>query len=167
MRKHAARLWEPGAEAYLRRFGIGSAKDVEKILSGFDFARPVYEQPLSIGQMYYQFVRTPSADDENPALGGWYCLKGQELTRLAIHSPGAARRVGEFQVVEDVIALEGIAIDMETTTEEQAKYGVGGLGGGTQIYLPPILRSALLFRGLFTDSGSKAGLSSLPPRGSR
>jgi hypothetical protein len=116
----------------------------------------VYEQPLTIGDVYFQFVRTPSTQDPSPTLGSWYCLSGQELTRLGIHSPGSARRVGEFEVVEDVIAVEGIARTL-TWNYDLAKYGVGGRGGGTQIYLPPMLRSAVRFRGMFAENTRRAG----------
>jgi hypothetical protein len=149
------RLWRPDLANYLRRNGVNSQRAVDSIVAGFDFNHSVYEQPLSVGEVYFQFARTPSHDDPSPTLGSWFCLKGESLGKLGIHSPGAARRVGEFEVVEDVIAVEGVAKWFDPNTE-LAKYGIGGEGGGTQIYLPPKLRTAVRFRGLYVESGDRA-----------
>jgi hypothetical protein len=157
------RVWQPGAENYLRRYGVTSADDIKKVLSGFNFDRPVYEQPIARGEIYFQFVRTPALHDESPALGDWFCLRGQDLRRLAIYSPGGARRVGEFEVIEDAIVLEGIAKSFRVSPQMAGKYpqlarlGIGGRGGGTQIYVPRALRAALRLRGMYLDSGPFAG----------
>lgn len=152
------RVWKPGAEAYLRRYGM-TAEAIAEVLSGFNFDRPVYEQPIAPGEIYFQFMRTPGLHDESPGAGGWFCLRGQDLTRLAIYSPGAPRRVGEFEVIEDATVLEGIAKNFRVTAKlarekpHLVRLGIGGRGGGTQIYVPLALRGALRLRGMHPDSG--------------
>jgi len=151
------RLWEPDLANYLRRNGVNTQEWVDAIVSGFDFSHAMYAQPLAVGEVYFQFARTPSLEDPSPTLGSWFCLKGESLRRLGIHSPGAARRVGEFEVVEDIVAIEGLAKSLNSTSE-LAKYGIGGHGGGTQIYVPPNLRAALRFRGLHDRVSGRAGV---------
>jgi hypothetical protein len=134
------------AASYLRRYGISSESKVTEILSGFDFAadRPAYLMDLGVGERYFQFVRTPSFELPDPVVGSWFCLKGSGMSQLAIHSPGAVRLLGEFEVVEDIMVLEGIAKELPFQGQP-TKHGVGGRGGGTQIYVPPRLSSGLRY----------------------
>jgi hypothetical protein len=138
------RAYRPEICAYLRRYGVTSDGEITRILAGFDFEEPIYLQPLSVGETYYQFVRTSSNDEPGLRPGCWFCLAGAEMNRLAIHSPNGPRILGTFQVVENIIALEGIARDIRWVGQP-TKTGVGGSGGGTQIYVPPVLKPALRF----------------------
>jgi hypothetical protein len=140
------RVYRPEICAYLRRNGIASGDAVHDILTGFDFHYPIYLQPLSRGEIYHQFVRTTSLNQPGLVPGAWFCLAGAEMSRLAIHSPNGRRVLGTFKVVEDIVALEGIAKHIPWTGQP-TKIGVGGTGGGTQIYVPPVLRHALQFLG--------------------
>jgi hypothetical protein len=141
------RVYRPETCAYLRRYGLCSDGDITKVLSGFDFAEPLYLQPLSIGDLYYQFARTSSFEDPDPRLGSWYCLKGSDMSQLAIHSPNSVRLLGEFEVTENILVLEGIAKDLPFEGQPK-RHGVGGTGGGTQFFVPPFLRSGLRNLGL-------------------
>jgi hypothetical protein len=140
------RVYRPEVCAYLRRHGVSSDKAMTQVLSGFDRHRPLYLQPLVRGEHYYQFVRTPDLSNLNPQVGSWFCLKGAQMGDLAVHSPSGARILGEFEVVEDVVALEGIAKEWPFG-EQPSKSGIGGHGGGTQIFVPPTLRSGLRLLG--------------------
>jgi len=141
------RVYRPEICAYLRRNGVTSGDTVHDILTGFDFHYPIYLQPLSRGEIYYQFVRTSSTSQPGLLPGAWFCLAGAEMNRLAIHSPNGPRVLGTFKVVEDITALEGIAKDIPWSGQP-TKTGVGGTGGGTQIYVPPVLKPAMQFLGV-------------------
>jgi hypothetical protein len=69
------------------------------------------------------------------------------MSQLAIHSPGAVRLLGEFEVVEDITVLEGIAKELPFQGQP-TQYGIGGGGGGMQIYVPPRLSPGLRYVGL-------------------
>ena len=60
----------------LRSQGVGPNADVEKVLNGFDFSRPVYEHDFWPGDVLYQLIRLPSATLPLPATGNWFGLAG-------------------------------------------------------------------------------------------
>lgn len=136
------------AISYLRQYAV-TENEISKVLEGFDItpARPAYLMTLGVGEHYFQFVRTSSFQWRDPPLGSWFCLKGSQMSQLAIHSPGAARLLGEFEVVEEITVLEGMAKEL-TWRGQPTEYGIGGKGGGTQIYVPPRLSSGLRYLGL-------------------
>jgi hypothetical protein len=120
---------------YLRRNGIVEPRQVNQILTGFDFNEPIYEHQVSPGDTVYQFVRLPSADRMSPTTGNWFALRGATKAGLAITDGLAGRRLHEYRVVAAADVLEGTAKGMEMKWD----WDGGGPGGATQIYIPPNL----------------------------
>ena len=121
--------------AYLRSNGVSSPDAVQKIILGFDFNKPVYEQPLDHDGVLFQFIRNPSANESTPAAGNWFCLSGATTGSLAIIDGGAGRRLHKYRVVLSLTAIEGSASRQNINWI----WSGGGPGGGTQIYIPPPL----------------------------
>jgi hypothetical protein len=65
--------------AYLRNHGVSSTQEVDIVLDGFDFNKPVYLQPLDSGSTLFQFVHTSSADNPLPGVGNWFCISGAAM----------------------------------------------------------------------------------------
>ena len=119
------------AKNYLTQNGY-SGNTLQEVLSGFDFRFAIYEQQLFVGDVIYQFVRTPSAGDLSPRLGNWFCRPGATLDSLAVISGGAGRIAAKVKVVCPVVALEGTASPQNVNWS----WSGGGSGGGTQSFLP-------------------------------
>jgi hypothetical protein len=128
-------LSQVDARAYLERHGIVSPKKIDEILGGFDFSKPVYEQPLFPGDTLFQFVRNPSLGAPNPTTGNWFGISGATTGGLAITDGLAGRRLQKYRVVAHASALEGTAVKKEVEWD----WAGGGPGGATQLYLPPNL----------------------------
>lgn len=123
------------ARALLRLQGVMSEAEIKKVLSGFDFSHPVYEHVFFPGEILYQLVRLPSFYLPSPMTGNWFGLAGLTTGRAAINDGGAGRRAGQFEVVMQFCALEGIAKKLAVDLEK----AIGGPGGGTQIFVPRTL----------------------------
>lgn len=123
------------AAAFLRMQGVMPETELEKVLSGFDFTKPVYEHAFFPGDRLYQLVRLPSFDLPNPVAGNWFGLAGLTTGKVAINDGGAGRRAGQFEVLVQFSALEGTAREFAV----DLRIGIGGPGGGTQIFVPRTL----------------------------
>lgn len=121
-------------ENYLKRSGVPSQKQISDVLSGFDLSLPIYEQMLEEGQDVFQFIRNPSSTNLNPLVGSWFTIPGATTRSTAIIDGGSGRRFHRFRVARSFVALEGTAKEFPLTW----KFEIGGKGGGTQIYVPPI-----------------------------
>jgi hypothetical protein len=141
------------AQAYLVRNGY-SGTQLVKLLDGFNFYLPVYQQPLEPATTLYQFVRRASVSEMLPRIGNWFCLPGATLSSLAIISGGEGRLITKVQVRYPFVALEGTAVRQET----QWGWGGGGPGGATQIFVPnAFLTSHIEVIGSNTDLRKLAG----------
>lgn len=118
---------------YLMKNGLAQRSLVVDVLSGFDLSQPIYEQLLEEGDEIFQFIRRSSAGDMSPRVGSWFALPGATTQSVAIIDGGAGRRLHRFRVVRAFLALEGAARNFPLNW----KLGIGGKGGGTQLYVPP------------------------------
>ena len=128
-------LTQADARAYLAKHGVVSQEKVDDILGGFDFSKPVYEQPLYPGDTLFQFVRNPSLHAPSPTTGNWFGISGATTKGLAIMDGHSGRRLQKYRVVAHTTALEGTAVKKDTAWD----WAGGGPGGATQLYLPPTL----------------------------
>jgi hypothetical protein len=108
---------------------------VEEALSGFDFAKPVYEQDFWPEDVLFQLVRLPSVRDPVPASGNWYGLAGITARGVAVNDGLAGRRLNAYKVVSPFKALEGTAVKFKVDRGS----GIGGDGGATQVFIPSAL----------------------------
>jgi len=127
----------------LRSQGVGPNADVEKVLNGFDFSRPVYEHDFWPGDVLYQLIRLPSATLPLPATGNWFGLAGITTRGVAINDGLSGRQAVKFEVVAPFRALEGSA----KTLPVNLGTAIGGPGGATQIFLPRTLLGHLQSKG--------------------
>ena len=127
------RLLTPeAARAFLLGQGLAPGREVDDVLSGFDFMRPAYEHHFFPGDELYQLIRLPSVGLPSPQRGNWYALAGLTHRNVAVSSGLAGRRTQKFEVVMPFLALEGTA----KTLPIDWRLEIGGPGGGTQIYVP-------------------------------
>jgi putative RNase toxin 46 of polymorphic toxin system len=119
----------------LRSQGIATKVDVEKVLNGFDFSKPVYEHEFWPGDVLYQLIRLPSATLPVPATGNWFGLAGITTGGVAINDGLSGRQAVKFEVVASFRALEGSAKALPVDLGS----AIGGTGGATQIFLPRTL----------------------------
>jgi hypothetical protein len=126
MDKAAARQW-------LEHQGVTSQSWLDDVLGGFDFAKPVYEQHLSQGDVIYQYIRNPGHENMSPMRGSWFCLRGAPTKSLAISEGLSGRRLHKFKVQLALVALEGIA----AYKAMDWSWAGGGTGGATQLFVPP------------------------------
>ncbi len=127
-------LNQTDVENYLKVNGMSSPQQIADVVSGFDLSLPIYEQMQEEGQEFFQFIRNPSSANMSPSTGSWFTLPGATTRSVAIIDGGSGRRFHRFQVVRSFTALEGTAKNFPLTW----KFEIGGKGGGTQIYIPPI-----------------------------
>ena len=125
---------------YLARNGVANDVLVANVLSGFDLAQPLYEQRLEPDTELFQFMRRPAVGRPDLRVGNWFCLRGATRGGLAIMDGLAGREVHHFRVGSELVALEGTASRM--TRDWQIE--IGGVGGHTQIYVPPRLIGHIL-----------------------
>ncbi len=112
--------------------GVPAGAEVDKVLSGFDFKKTVYEQEFWPGDRLFQLMRMPSADQPHPSLGNWFGLAGVTTQAVAINDGLSGRQALRFKVAMHFTALEGSAKKLERNLGS----GIGGAGRGTQVYLP-------------------------------
>ena len=112
--------------------GVHPVAEVEKVLSGFDFSRPVYEHDFWPDDVLFQLVRLPSALDPLPSSGNWFGLAGITASGVAVNEGLAGRRLASFKVVSPFKALEGTAARFKVNLGS----AIGGEGGATQIFIP-------------------------------
>ena len=125
--------------SYLRNNGITSAKKVEEVITGFDFDKPIYEQPLDEGNVLYQFIRKPNYRGASDT-GSWFALSSGTMQGLAIFGGGSGRHPHKFQVIHPFVALEGTAVSLQRNWD----WAGGGPGGHTQVYVSPRLLGHLI-----------------------
>jgi hypothetical protein len=118
-------LTKTAAEKFLSEQGEGRDK-IDKVLSGFDFCQAVYIQKLEEGDEVYQYMRTFGYS------GNWLALKGASMEDLAIFSGNEGRVLKKVRITYPCAVLEGIA----KSIPRNWKWSYGGLGGGTQMYMP-------------------------------
>ena len=123
------------AKMLLLSQGVALAEDIAKVLNGFDFAKPVYEHHFFPGDILYQLIRLPSFDLPSPDRGRWFGLAGITTQKVAVNDSLSGRRAHQFEVIMHFTALEGSAKALPVNL----KTGIGGPGGGTQIYVPRLL----------------------------
>lgn len=126
------------AETFLRSQGL-SANGVAQTLGGFDFDRPAYIQDFWPGDTIYQLVRNPSFETPLPSVGNWFGLAGITTASVAINDGISGRWLAKFEVTVPFKALEGTAAKLHTDVGR----AIGGTGGGTQIFIPSMLRGYL------------------------
>ena len=129
------RIYEEGARGYLRRHGVLDPGKITEIVGGFDFGRAVYEQLLAPGDELFQFIRKPSVATPSSFAGNWFALVGATTSGLTITDGVGGRRLHKFRVVAGLVALEGTAARKGVNWD----WAGGGVGGATQIYIPPSL----------------------------
>src|SRR5262245_31484818 len=122
------------AAELLRAQGV-SAADSEKVLSGFDFTKPLYEQEFWPGDVLYQLIRLPSATQPSMTTGNWFGLAGITTANVAVNDGLSGRQATKFEVTAHFTALEGSAVELPVDIGT----AIGGPGGGTQIFLPRML----------------------------
>ena len=122
----------------LRAQGVGAA-DTEKVLGGFDFSKPIYEQEFWPGDVLYQLIRLPSAMQPSLTTGNWFGLAGITTDNVAINDGLSGRQATKFEVTAHFSALEGSAAELPVNIGT----AVGGRGGGTQVFLPRMLLGRL------------------------
>ena len=115
----------------LRSQGVG-AVDIEKVLSGFDFSKPVYEHEFWPGDVLYQLIRLPSLMQPSMSTGNWFGMAGITTENVAINYGLSGRQTTKFEVTAHFSALEGSAAELPVNIGT----GIGGRGGGTQVFLP-------------------------------
>ena len=149
----ANRHSENDVRTFLRGHGLPDTV-IQDVISGIDFSHPVYPQNIDLGNTVYQYVRTPSARDPFGETGSWYCLRGTLMDRLAVHHPDGPRQMLKYDVVGDFVALESTALQFRLEDvqdpqrrEQLARLGIGGSGGGTQIFVPRSLAHNLSYAG--------------------
>lgn len=125
--------YEKIARDYMARHAY-TAAEMSKYLSGFDLARPVYEQRLDPGEIIFQFVRRPSQSDSLPKVGNWFALSGAKMGDLGINSGGSGRSLVKVEVKMAMTVLESTAGPMNSDSKE----AIGGMGGATQIFIPTL-----------------------------
>jgi hypothetical protein len=128
-----------GALDFLRTQGVSGESDLERILGGFDFDRPVYEQSFWQGDFLYQLIRMPSASLPSPNVGNWFGIAGMTTHGVAINDGVSGRRAVQFEVVSPFTALEGSARPLPVDVFS----AIGGAGGGTQVFVPTKLLGRL------------------------
>jgi len=128
-------LNKEGAGALLRSQGVADSKALEEILKGFDFDKPAYEQDFWPGDVLYQLIRMPSAKYPVIVPGNWFGIAGITTQNVAINDGLSGRNLVRYEVLAPFKALEGTAKELPVDIGT----GVGGAGGGTQIFLPSIL----------------------------
>jgi len=121
-------------------------KKMERHIDGFDLDHEVVVETLfpDTGVKLFQFIRHPSLHEPDPRLGQWFCrFKYVTMNELGIFSGAAGRTQYRFEAVYPINVLIGIArglpLDLdnsETVTAYNFEYGIGGQGGGEQIYIP-------------------------------
>ena len=132
-------LTEQSAADLLRWQGVAPQPEIEKVLSGFDFEKPMYEHDFWPDDILYQLIRKPSATLPVPGTGNWFGLAGITTRGVAINDGLAGRRAAQFKVLMPFKALEGTARPMAIDLGS----GIGGVGGATQIYVPRMLLGRL------------------------
>ena len=90
-----------GAADFLRTQGVSGETEIDRILDGFDFDRPVYEQSFWQGDSLYQLIRMPSASLPSPNVGNWFGVAGMTTNAVAINDGVSGRRAGGFGGGED------------------------------------------------------------------
>jgi len=123
------------AAEFLRGQGVSPDREIEKILRGFDFSKPAYEQRFWPGDVLYQLIRLPSAMQPLMATGNWFGLAGITTGGVAINDGLSGRQAVRFEVISGFTALEGTAKELPV----DLGIAIGGKGGATQIYLPRTL----------------------------
>lgn len=142
-----------GIVTWLATRGVSNASE---ILEGFGFSKnrtpTVFEVELEAGDELLQWIGNPSAE-LGIARGRWYALKGATMDRLGIFSGGAGRSLHRFEVTAPCRALEGDAAELGSRATPDGprvkisrtgdatngwKFGLGGSGGATQIFVPRI-----------------------------
>lgn len=132
------RLTQSDVRSYLNRNGIVSADKVEEVISGFDFAKPVYEHLMDEGSVLHQFIRNPTYSGA-AEVGNWFALPSATMAGLAIFGGGAGRHPHRFRVAYPFVALEGTAAQVSRNWT----WAGGGPGGHTQVFVPKRLAGHL------------------------
>ena len=120
---------------FLRSQGVRPDSEVEKVLSGFDFTKPVYSQEFWPGDTLYQLIRLPSSSQPVMMTGNWFGLAGITTHGVAINDGLSGRQATRFEVMHPFTALEGCAKELPVNLGT----AIGGRGGGTQVFLPRTL----------------------------
>ena len=128
-------LDEAGIREYLGRNGVANTALVSNVLSGFNLAKPMYEQRLEPGADLFQYMRRPASGRPDLRVGNWFCLRSASRRGLAIMDGLAGREIHHFRVYCELDALEGEASRLSPNWHHE----VGGIGGETQIFVPPLL----------------------------
>ena len=119
----------------LRSQGVGGGAEIEKILGGFDFDQPVYEQDFWPGDFLYQLIRLPSSTLPLPIAGNWFGLAGLTTKGVAINDGLSGRRAAKYEVRAWFKALEGTAKELPVDLGR----AIGGPGGATEVFVPSFL----------------------------
>ena len=128
-------LDETGVREYFARNGVVNSVLVSNVLSGFDLTKPMYEQRLEPGTELFQYIRRPASGRPDLRVGNWFCLRGASRSGLAIMDGLAGREIHHFRVYSELVALEGTASRLSPNWHHE----VGGRGGDTQLFVPPLL----------------------------
>jgi len=129
-------LDEAGVRAHLEQQGFpGSA--AAQYAASFDWTKPVYSARLEPGDRIVQLVRNPWAGevegrafDSAFAVGNFFALRGASSSGLAIGSGLSGRRRVAFEVLREILVVEGTAGPFATPFPAAS---IGGPGGATQI----------------------------------
>ena len=136
---HALRRLSSGQyRDWLARHGI-TADQVEKVLAGFDLAKPLVEEFFDPGDQLFQYVRGSEFKDLNPAAGGWFARAGATPASLAILEGAAGRRLHRFKVVAGFTCIEGTAGKFR----RNVMLDIGGEGGASQVFVPAMYRGCI------------------------
>ena len=125
-------LTPPTAAALLLAQGVPCAREVDKVLSGFDLGKPLYEQDFWPEDVLFQLIRLPSVRDPVPAPGNWFGLAGITASGVAINGGLAGRSLAAFKVVSPFKAVEGTAASFKVDLGR----ALGGKGGASQVFVP-------------------------------
>ena len=123
----------------LRSQGLSNGAEAERVLDGFDFNKPVYEQDFWPGDVLYQLIRNPSSSLPLPTAGNWFGLAGITTRNVAINDGLSGRHAAKFEVLAWFRALEGTAKELPVDLGR----AIGGPGGATQVFIPSFLLGRL------------------------
>ena len=122
------------ARAFLLGHGVHQPAELQEVLEAFAHrANALFVTTLNEGDVLLQFVRNPSHARPAPGRGNWFCLKGGSHRGLAITDGNSGRVLHGFRVVAPLDALEGTVGSMRHDIDK----AIGGMGGQTQIFVPP------------------------------
>ena len=69
-------------EAFLKCNGVCDEKKIEEIVTGFNLAKPVYEQLIEPGDKIFQYIRNVDASRPFHQTGNWFCFRGSNMDSL-------------------------------------------------------------------------------------